>query len=145
MKGKTEKVVRKRWLYLYIINMCILVSIVCFKIIDSTLMEYFSISIYVLTFLLFLVGFLNFIFFYFPYVKKGTKLLTCQLAFIIICEGYSIYKSSNLKGIYFNIYSLHYIHTILFFYFSLDLLKFNRIHRRKLKEKKLSVGRKNLL
>ncbi len=136
MIDKVEKIIRKRWLCLYIINMSLGVIYFIYRILfkkeftvepfnmgDHYIMLWVSLSFSTSI----IVG-LTWSFFYFPYIKKGTKLLTIQLILAPIFILLSMCKITAWESYQWILTLVGILQSAVFFYFSLDLLRINRLH-----------------
>jgi len=143
MIDQIEKIIRKRWLCFYIINNIINIVFLFYFLIfkDFTSIGTFDLSEHRVIFWFSLlynsifVIILAWIFFYFPYVKKGTKLLTIQLVLLPFCSIWSIWNFDKAWDYHWMWILLSCIQLTLFFYFSLDLLRINRLHKLTVKKK----------
>lgn len=141
MIEQLEKVVRKRWLFFFIISNVINLFFFCrymllknyFSISKYECVEHFALAWFSMLFGLAVVGLVYWALFYYPYVKRGTKLLTLQLTLMPFGVAWSLWNGLGEYHWLFSFFS--FIQAGLFFYFSLSLLMVNRVHKLMAKSK----------
>ena len=137
MIEKIEKKLRKRWLLASII-VGFWVFLGCIYMICHPFTEgimhfdtHYEMAIHVISCIL-VLGITVFYlgsFFYFSYVKKGTKFLCFQLVIMSFFGIYSLIKGWISGEFYWIIYFLSLLQTLIFIYYSINLLLINLFHK----------------
>ena len=142
MINQIEKIIRKRWLYFYtintILNFLFFVYFVVIKNYGIAMSDHPVVYWFSMLYAFSMIVLFAWVFFYFPYIKKGTKLLTIQLIFFPISIVWSIWGTNKIENYHWFWIVFSCIQGILFFYFSLNLLmvnKFNKLISNNKKEK----------
>lgn len=137
MIEKIEKIIRKRWLFVFVTNVLVFLFTFLFYAylqFKHSGIEFETGDHFVSYFLLWTMTlswflFFQWISFYFNYVRKGFKILILQMLLISTFGTFSLINGFFLKEYHWGILFLSCIQILAFLYCSFDLLRINLMHK----------------